>query len=178
MTRPVGRPSKLNDATKRRLEQALVAGNTIEDACVYADINRSTYFNWIIRAENDRKRGRNTEYVDFLDTCQRAKERAKPRLVMLLAAGAEKDPRLALTILERRYNDEWGVKSELSFRDKTGEPIPQTDMDRAKSFLALLDKHPSIKAELIKEWDLEDDGKNKEESGEEIEEQTEASDEA
>jgi DNA primase catalytic subunit len=59
----------------------------------------------------------------------RAKETAKPRLVMLLSKGAEQDPKIALAILERRYPKEWGKREFVETRDRTGEPEEVSEDD-------------------------------------------------
>lgn len=45
-----GRPTKLDDELVVKLESILKIGGTIEEACSYALINKTTYYRWI---END-----------------------------------------------------------------------------------------------------------------------------
>jgi len=104
-----GRPSKLTDDTKERLFQALLAGNNLRDACIFAGIGVSTYESWMEQARQDKNAGKQTMYVKFMEQCQEVMEMAKPRLVAIVAKGAQKDPRLALSILERRYGGEWAA---------------------------------------------------------------------
>jgi hypothetical protein len=120
--RKPGRPSKLTDKTKEALFNAILGGNTIRDACAYAGINHSTYTIWMQKGLEDLKADRNTDYATFIIQTQEVLDMAKPRLVMSVAKGATNDPRLALTILERRYPKEWGIKASLDIRDRTGEP--------------------------------------------------------
>lgn len=122
MKRSVGQPSKLTKETKDKLTTALVAGCSIKDSCVYADISERTYHTWAEKAVDDLAAERTSQYTQFLQEVTRAKDMAKPRLEILISKAAEKDPRTALEILARRYPQEWARKDFLSFRDKTGDP--------------------------------------------------------
>ena len=151
----IGRPSKLNQETWKLLEQALVAGNTIQDACYYADISDRTYYEWKERGERDQLDGRKTEYSQFYQRCQKAMHKAKPRLVMLVNKGAERDPRIALTILERRYPKEWSFKQSL---EVSGEIEHNVSGNIDIRLLDLLEKYPEVKAEWLRLLVEDEDG--------------------
>lgn len=108
LKRGPGQPSKLTQETKDLLFQALLGGCYIKDACAYADIGVSTYMSWVEKAKEDNAAGKRSQYVEFLEEATRVFEKSKPRLEVILANGAEADPRIALSILERRYPAEWG----------------------------------------------------------------------
>ena len=149
MTRRVGRPSKLTEETKNRLMQALIASCSIADACAYADIDDSTFRKWRERARADEAAGKDTEFVRFFTDIARAQAKAKPRLIMLLSKAAERDPRTALAILERRYPKEWGVRQYVETRDRTGEPELREE-DVLPLVLEVLDEAPELKEKLLK----------------------------
>ena len=78
-----------------------------------------------------------------LQDVTRAQGLAKPRLEILLSKAAERDPRITLEILARRYPNEWSRKDNISFRDRTGEPddivskLPDDELvERAKKIIA------------------------------------------
>jgi hypothetical protein len=144
-----GRPSKMTEETKKKLEQALIGCCTIADACAYADISERTYEVWAAQAREDEAAGRDTQYVRFMRDIARAKAKAKPRLIMLLSKAAERDPRTTLAILERRYPNEWGARQYVETRDRTGEPEPK-DEDVLPAVLEILDEFPQAKAKLTK----------------------------
>ena len=121
--RPVGRPSKLTEDTKKKLEHALIACCTIAEACAYADIDDSTFRKWSERARADMEAGKDSEYVTFLTDITRAIEKAKPRLIMLLNKHAEKDYRANLAILERRYPEDWGKRESIKIDSKVDGSI-------------------------------------------------------
>ena len=43
----VGRPTKLNDDLVVKLESIFKIGGTVEEACSYALINKTTYYRWL-----------------------------------------------------------------------------------------------------------------------------------
>jgi len=121
--RPVGRPSKLTEDTKKKLEQALIACCTIAEACAYADIAPTTWKAWMERARADEEQGKETEYTSFMSQITRAIEKSKPRLIMLLNKHAEKDYRANLAILERRFPDDWGKRESIKIDSKVDGSI-------------------------------------------------------
>ncbi len=143
MKRTVGRPSKLTADTKEKLTTALVAGCSIRDSCIYAGISERIYHTWAEKALTDLEQNKTTEHTQFLQDVTRAQGLAKPRLEILLSKAAERDPRITLEILARRYPNEWSRKDNISFRDRTGEPddivskLPDDELvERAKKIIA------------------------------------------
>jgi hypothetical protein len=118
-----GRPSKLTKETKDLLFNALVGCRSVKSACAYAGIGESTYRKWKNRGEKDKVAGRGGEYVAFVAQVQRALDLAKPRLEMIVSKGAEKDYHFALTILERRYPDEWGHRQYVETKQEITEEV-------------------------------------------------------
>ena len=145
----VGRPSKLTEETKNKLMQALIASCSISDACAYAEISDAAYYKWQERAREHKAAGKRSEYVEFFEEIARARAKAKPRLIMLLSKAAERDPRTALAILERRYPHEWGVRQYVETRDRTGEPELREE-DVLPLVLEVLDEAPELKEKLLK----------------------------
>ncbi len=68
---------------------------------------------------------------------------------MLLSKAAERDPRITLAILERRYPKEWGVRQYVETRDRTGEPELREE-DVLPLVLEVLDEAPALKEKLLK----------------------------
>ena len=141
-----GRPSKLTDDTRERLFNALLGCCTIRDACAYAGIGVTTFEVWKERGEADLKAGKHTEFTKFLKQCQDVIEMAKPRLILLLSKGAQKDPKLALTILERRYPKEWAHREYVETRDHTGEPEEVDENDIIRRIISDPDRLRQLEA--------------------------------
>lgn len=51
MSNAVGRPTKLNPDVVGKLTAAFANGFTIEQACIYADIDKTTYYDWLKKNE-------------------------------------------------------------------------------------------------------------------------------
>jgi hypothetical protein len=42
-----GRPSEMSEEKVKKLEEVFALDGTIEEACFYADISKTTYYNWL-----------------------------------------------------------------------------------------------------------------------------------
>lgn len=115
MTR-VGRPSKLTPDTKRRLLDAIRAGNYREPACVYAGISISTFYLWLEKGR-EQKSG---QYMEFMEEVTRAEAEAEVRMVAQWQAHIPRDWRAARDFLARRNPKRWAPKERLDL-SHTGE---------------------------------------------------------
>lgn len=104
MTRPIGRPSKLNDETKKRLFDAVKQCNTLEVSCSQAGISYRTMRNW----EERGRREKSGEYFHFFQALRQAKAEAEAQLVGIITRATEKDWKAAVYLLERRNPKDWG----------------------------------------------------------------------
>lgn len=121
----VGRPTIMTDLTLQKLKEAFAFGCTDEEACYYAEIGKSTLYNY----QND-----NPEFLE-------QKEALKQRPVLLarqeLIKGLEGNPELALKFLERKKKDEFSLRSEITGKD--GKDIVTSTEEVAKALQAILD---------------------------------------
>lgn len=101
----MGRPSKLTDELVATLEGVFSRGQTsIETACDYVGISRSTYFRWM--SETDAK------YLDFQDTMKRARATAVQGYLDVIHNAAQNGTwQAAAWWLERVLPDEYGRKT-------------------------------------------------------------------
>lgn len=101
----VGRPTIMTDLTLQKLKEAFAFGCTDEEACYYAEIGKSTLYNY----QND-----NPEFLE-------QKEALKQRPILLarqeVINGIKGNPELALKFLERKKKDEFSLRSEVTGRD-------------------------------------------------------------
>jgi len=73
----MGRPSKL---TTEKIEQIctwLHAGYFVEDAARMANISKSTFYNWMDKAKDDRDNEIESIYTEFLDSIEHARAQAE-----------------------------------------------------------------------------------------------------
>lgn len=96
----MARPTKLDETTIKKLEEAFIIGASIKEACFYADITTQTFYNW--KAENP-------ELFDRFEQLQLSPIfKARKTLVGAL----ETNPNLALKYLERKLKTEFGEDKE------------------------------------------------------------------
>lgn len=121
----VGRPTIMTDLTLQKLKEAFAFGCTDEEACYYAEIGKSTLYNY----QND-----NPEFLE-------QKEALKQRPILLarqeVIKGLTGNPELALKFLERKKKDEFSLRSEITGKD--GKDIVTSTEEVAKALQAILD---------------------------------------
>lgn len=112
----MARPSKITDQVVKKLEEAFALGCSVAEACLYADISRQTYYNWI---------DQNPELFDRFGQLQLTPI-LKARRCLLGAL--ETNPTLAMRYLERKLPDEFGDKAK-----PLEEPISKVVVQIVKS---------------------------------------------
>lgn len=100
----VGRPSKMTSEVVGKLEEAFAIGASINEACMYADINKSTYFDWIKK---------NPHFSNRVEALQ-LKPTLKARQTVVKALD---DPVMALKYLERKHKGEFSLRTEHTGED-------------------------------------------------------------
>jgi len=97
-----GRPTVMTEATLHKLDEAFAFGCTDEEACYYAEISKSTLYNYQLE---------NPEFLEH-------KEALKQRPILLarqsVVGGLASDPDLALKFLERKLKKEFSLRKELA----------------------------------------------------------------
>ena len=90
-----GRPTKMTPETIRKLEQAFSLGCTDLEACLFADIGKSTLYDY------------QEENPEFAERKARLKENPVLLARKSVVEALEGDPDLALKFLERKKKDEF-----------------------------------------------------------------------
>lgn len=117
-----GRESKLIDPKMRqRLMDALVAGNTIRNACTMAGIGETTYYRWLEEADHAPE---GHELREFREEVKRAHAEAIHRNLMIIQKAAAHHWQAAAWFLERRAPEDWGRRDRVEMGgDGSGQPI-------------------------------------------------------
>ena len=103
-----GRRSHLLDEAKMQgLQDALIAGNTVENACVMAGIGESSFYRWM-READEAPEGH--PLWEFQQRVKKAMAVAEHRNIMVIQKAAEKNWQAAAWFLERRNPKEYGRK--------------------------------------------------------------------
>ena len=120
--RQTGRESKLIDPKMhQRLVDALVAGNTIRNACTMAGIGETTYYRWLDESDHAPE---GHELREFREAVKRAQAEAIHRNVMIIQKAAPRQWQAAAWFLERRAPKEWGRRDRVEMGgDGSGQPI-------------------------------------------------------
>lgn len=141
-SKKVGRPSKLTPEVKKRLLDAIRAGNYYETACTYAGITYRTFRNWMERGEQ----AKSGEFFQFFHEVTRAEAEAEVRLVAQWQAQAGQDWRAARDLLARRHPERWAGRERLEHTGEGGGPI-ELDFDPREELLRRIDRIASRRSE-------------------------------
>lgn len=124
----MGRPTKLTPALQDEIVEYLKAGNYIETACAVVGVGRSTYYDWIKRAN---EATRQNKYTRFRDAVNKAQAWAEARLVAIISRQAEKSWTAAAWLLERRHTEKWDKnKNEPTKTDKKEDDDQDTPPEK------------------------------------------------
>lgn len=106
----VGRPSKLTLELQDEFVEYIKMGDYIETACALVGINKSTYYDWMKKADES---SRYTKYKRFKDAVEHAQAVSEARDVIIISEAAISDWRAARWMLEHRFTEHWGIPSKV-----------------------------------------------------------------
>ena len=129
--RRVGRPSKLTPEVKKRLIDAIKAGNYYEPACKFAGIDYSTFRKWMQKGEQ----AKSGQYFEFFEEVTRAEAEAEARMVAQWQSQIPQEWRAARDFLARRYPERWAQKDKIDL-EHSGEVVQRHDTVRITEQLA------------------------------------------
>lgn len=97
----MARPSKLSESVVQKLEDAFKLGCTTQEACCYANISTSSYYDWSAN---------NREFSDKMELFKKYLEiKSRTVIAKSLEAG---DVKTAMWYLERKNKTEFCTKAE------------------------------------------------------------------
>ncbi len=123
-SRTVGNPGAFYDATQEAVLAALRSGVPISTACDHAMVSRTTFFNWLRRAEDGE-----TRFVEFAKAVKQALANVEVRLLEVIEKASRSQWTAAAWILERRHPGKYGRRNP----DPVG---PQESESQQRSFRA------------------------------------------
>ena len=113
----MGRPTKLTPDVQEFIVDGINAGLTFGLTCARAGVNPATFYRWLEKGET----AKSGVYSEFCDTVSRAKADSALRLVSQITLQAPTDWRAAAFMLERRFPDDYGRRTEVTGKD--GGPV-------------------------------------------------------
>lgn len=102
-----GRPSKLDENTKRILLANVQIGMSYVDACCLAGISYKTFYMWSTRGDKARKIGITNQYTQFLDELDKSRITGKQANLLKIKKATEHDWKAAQWLLSVQYPDEF-----------------------------------------------------------------------
>ena len=113
----MARPTKLTPDVQEAIVDGINAGLTFRLSCARAGLDPATFYRWLEKGET----AKSGVYSEFCDTVSRAKADSAMRLVSQITLQAPTDWRAAAFMLERRFPDDYGKRSEITGKD--GGPV-------------------------------------------------------
>jgi transposase len=143
---PVGRPTKLDPERKKKLFNAIAAGNFIQPACDYAGVSYFTVRKWVQRGEREGK----GIYWQFAQELKEAQARAEVSLTATIKNATVDNWQAAGWLLSRRFPDRWSESSRVRLEV---EKQLQSTLDALESQLP-----PELFAQVLVAMSAEHDG--------------------
>ena len=112
-----GRKTKLTPEVQELIVDGINAGLTLGLTCARAGVNPATFYRWLEKGEA----AKSGVFCEFCDTVSRAKADSAMRLVSQITLQAPTDWRAAAFLLERRFPDDYGKRTEVTGKD--GGPV-------------------------------------------------------
>jgi transposase len=103
-TGKVGRPTKLTPQVRDAFAAHIRRGVWIERAASLVGIDKGNLYDWLKRGESETS----GPHHDFRHAYERAQAEAEEKLSGFVFDAAEKDAKIALSILERKFPNQWG----------------------------------------------------------------------
>ena len=107
ISNPNGRPTIMTPETVKKLKEGFAQGFSVDNACIWADISKQTYYNYCDETEG------------FLDQCKVLQKKPLIKSILVInKALNEGDVSTAKWYAERKAKDEFSLKTET---EHTGE---------------------------------------------------------
>lgn len=104
-----GRRSKFTEDRRKRILDALAAGNFLKTACAYGGVDDSTFNKWRQRAEKYRE----PEYVAFFAAVKEAETVAEVSALATIRKAANDTWFAAAWFLERKFPERWARRDRV-----------------------------------------------------------------
>lgn len=121
---PVGRPRAITTEIIKKLEEAFKLGCTNREACYYADVAESTFYDFI------------KEYPEYSEKFSILKEYEKIKARMVIHKALEKGDRdTAKWYLERKAKAEFSTKVEMEHSGEVNNPFKDLTTEEIREFI-------------------------------------------
>jgi len=107
----MARPTVMTEDVVRKLIEAFKLDVTVEEACLYADISKDTFYRKLNEDEG------------FSDEIGRARQYATMATRLSIIKALPSDPHLALKYLERKRREEFGLQQKAGVATRGTETL-------------------------------------------------------
>ena len=132
----MGRSTKLDEATSKRICEAIETGNYASVAAHLAGIGETTLYRWLERGKKEAD-DEDSIYREFRESLKRAEAEAEMKAVAVIVDAMPQSWQAAMTFLERKFPSRWarGKRVEHSGEGRVVVEIRGADLipDRADS---------------------------------------------
>jgi transposase-like protein len=146
-----GRKTKLTLELTEIICESLEAGNYVKTACLAAGISEETYYKWIKRGEEAKRKNK---FSEFLESIKEAKAKGEERHVYLISKAGERYWQASAYLLERMYPDRWGKQTKMEM-EHSGE-VKQEHKGKVDIEITPIDEFNRIMDESLDNLETED----------------------
>lgn len=115
---------KLDAALIEKAHKLVSEGHYAIVVCAYLGIAETSFYNWMRKAKEDIEAGKNSIYVQFLQSIKEAEAKAEMRHLQTIAkAATEGNWQASAWFLKTKHRDRWSERQEVTLQGDSEKPI-------------------------------------------------------
>lgn len=115
---------KLDAALIEKAHKLVSEGHYAIVVCAYLGIAETSFYNWMRKAKEDKEAGKNSIYVQFLQSIKEAEAKAEMRHLQTIAkAATEGNWQASAWFLKTKHRDRWSERQEVTLQGDAEKPI-------------------------------------------------------
>lgn len=115
---------KLDAALIEKAHKLVSEGHYAIVVCAYLGIAETSFYNWMRKAKEDIEAGKNSIYVQFLQSIKEAEAKAEMRHLQTIAkAATEGNWQASAWFLKTKHRDRWSERQEVTLQGDAEKPI-------------------------------------------------------
>lgn len=115
---------KLDAALIEKAHKLVSEGHYAIVVCSYLGIAETSFYSWMRKAKEDKEAGKNSIYVQFLQSIKEAEAKAEMRHLQTIAkAATEGNWQASAWFLKTKHRDRWSERQEVTLQGDSEKPI-------------------------------------------------------
>lgn len=115
---------KLDAALIEKAHKLVSEGHYAIVVCAYLGIAETSFYSWMRKAKIDLEAGKNSIYVQFLQSIKEAEAKAEMRHLQTIAkAATEGNWQASAWFLKTKHRDRWSERQEVTLQGDSEKPI-------------------------------------------------------